>query len=483
MFAARCGVFAPNLHLGIVNPHIHVDVSAPVLLPTEAVDAALPSSFVGVMARGFGGSNVYMLTWATQSASVAMQAIEPRSRVGEIQFWPGGSGELSSSELAASYHIVGSWSSWNEPVKMEEESAGVYGYTLTVDVGKQAHFLIWMDGNSNTTLHPGRTNASSRSQVIGPEKLDCSNLKSSWLIEGSDVERASFRIRLHIAGQWRAVRWESLPHLGGKDRLGHACYSVVWSWSPWAPQVMTPVENGNPCILYADVIVTRPGETSFQIECNNDSRQLLHPVVTQDVSTGEVHGPDDNSSEACWLLGASVGDVVRVELDVTSVLKRRVSWRHLRKEALSTAQQVQASLTQYCVVGSWDGWRRVQLMEWIGDSYRMFIVIGHRCRASFQVLKEGARSDVLYPNCYDASTHSFHTMCGPSRDAEGRSWAIGAHNLDEAVAGACYDVRLYIPGPGSQHGRLRWSRVGSGEEDQARLADARTRGFMCGDEH
>jgi len=63
------------------------------------------------MARGLGGTNVYMVTWGQVDAEkVPFMVPDPMQLGPGISFWAGGGGELEASlKPTDHYAIVGSW--------------------------------------------------------------------------------------------------------------------------------------------------------------------------------------------------------------------------------------------------------------------------------------------------------------------------------------------------------------------------------------
>lgn len=95
IFASRSGSVPPNLHLRQANPHLDL-VGQPSLMLDSAVEFKCPTNFTGVMSRGFGGSNVYVLALAEKSGGSRPEATPSASKA--ISFWPGGGGSAPPVE-------------------------------------------------------------------------------------------------------------------------------------------------------------------------------------------------------------------------------------------------------------------------------------------------------------------------------------------------------------------------------------------------
>jgi acyl transferase domain-containing protein len=94
LHSARLQVVPSNLHLGVCNPHIET-FDQPALFPTESIEGRAPSTFIGVMARGFGGSNAFVIGFGhatnhlTSPATEAV-AVETARRKEMLPSWPAG---------------------------------------------------------------------------------------------------------------------------------------------------------------------------------------------------------------------------------------------------------------------------------------------------------------------------------------------------------------------------------------------------------
>jgi len=186
------------------------------------------------------------------------------------------------------YYIVGSFNKWGEPLPMEREDDGVYGFNLILGENAFEQFQILLDGDSKKVLHPGWQKAGKDAPVLGPNDDESSN-GMNWLIDGrgsvseiwvpaaqaresedntlvslrrdtdnlgnewvlqqhihptSDAGKPGdrYRIRLQILGRWRTVNWSkqetrslsdiAVPAISGK-------YFIVGSWGNWSFEEMS----------------------------------------------------------------------------------------------------------------------------------------------------------------------------------------------------------------------------------------------------
>jgi len=375
----RAGHLPGNLHMKALNPHAFPeDEESAVIVPTEATCHRCRSSFVGVMASGFGGTHVSAVLWAEATDQRVLSGKRDNTMdINAFTFWPGGGGELEDgAEPRSGYQIVGSWRQWSGPEKMRSEGDGTWSFTVTLGENRFEEFQIWCDGDSKRVLHPLENGAPSGSSVQGPVPLDdCSGL--NWRIDGrpawvememplggasdelalpggsgvgwAKVERRDegvpgdqYHVRLRVAGKWRTAVWERLE-LDTRERraaVSRGSYFIAASWNNWAFDEMD-LDKSEPGLYVMEFML--PRRTSpyalqeFQIVRNRDWGQAIYPYING-LSGGrgeEVLGPDKEGHGSNFLLeGAKPGQRYRIEfqreVDGEDDLKS-VSWRTIEQ--------------------------------------------------------------------------------------------------------------------------------------------------------
>jgi len=507
LFAAQWGLMTPNLHLNQINPHIDAG-NQPSSFANEASEFAGTSLYIGVMSRGFGGSNVHALAWGHVSDDRVPQA-QPLAQQGALAFWPGGGGILPQDMCPdKAYTIVGTWSQWKDPRPMEKEGSDTFGFTVTLGENRWEQFQIWLDGDSDRVLHPGQPKASKESHVCGPEPNPCG---CNWIIDGRpryvaaldesaegehkgemegkpaarlEWERAKdsviracesgtedtgrpgdqYRVRLRIAGQWRTVSWDKLCRAADSDQVAPTVtsgrYYIAADWNDWDFEEIAS-DPSAPGVFRREVALQRDGGY-FQVVRDRDWAQVLYPAIPGGGGACEVLGPDDEGSDLNWFVDGKAGDVFRVQFQRTfeeGADIKKVSWSLLHHEQLSDDQLVAASLPRYCILGTWSGWAKSAAMDWDGEHYRYRLRLGSRGEESFQILKDGHLDQVICPNCRDATPHSFHVLRGPGHDLHGLHWTVGRHERDGGKPGAWYEVRLVMHKDGVRPKRVEWAGI------------------------
>eukprot|EP00435_Cladocopium_sp_Y103_P041304 s673_g11.t1 len=102
----------------------------------------------------------------------------------ELHWFPSSATESKET----SYFIIGSFNSWEEPVKMEAESKGVYAFTMVLGENRWETFQIWEDGDPDKVLHPGIHWADREQQVLGPSRQGVCGRFSTWRISGKPTK-------------------------------------------------------------------------------------------------------------------------------------------------------------------------------------------------------------------------------------------------------------------------------------------------------
>ncbi|CAJ1407476.1 unnamed protein product [Effrenium voratum] len=473
--AIRFGYATPNLHLRQANPHCDLEDQA-VSIATELMEYQKQSAFVGVMSRGFGGSNVYTIAWGSTRDKREQQVVI--STRDSIMYWPGGGGALDHELLPArSYMIVGSWSQWREAEPMEPEGEGTYSYVAVLGETRFESFQIWLDGDSNRVLHPGHSKGYKETTVFGPDGMGHG---CNWVIDGRQELLAvkipkelgdksllpkalteeepvqdgqkfpsadygmpgdSYRITLRITGRWRNVTWEKLPAGHPQARISDQLvqerisqFYIAGSWNDWNLQEMTPAEPGT----YGTTAVLWRGGGEFQILRNRDWAQVLHPMSPKANHLEAIGGPDDKGHGLNWALQGQAGDVYRItltRLGESGVFEYRLKWE------LEEEKPSQTLHARYCIVGSWDNWEAAQDMEFDGTYYKYTVTLGLRNEESFQILLDGLWERTLHPDRQNATPYVSHVLQGPSISAHGLNWTVGR---DGGAFGTKYEVRLHL---------------------------------------
>jgi len=523
------GCLTPNVHLRQVNPHIDA-FDQPMCLIGETVELPMRSSYTQSMARGFGGMNAAVIAFGSMDPEKRKPA-PPNPERDRLIYWPGGGGKLDAAAVPRKgFYIAGTFTQW-EPEPMEAESAGVYGFTMTLGENRWEQFQIWMDGDSRKCLYPDLPKAPKQTAVCGPSSSSNGN---AWHIEGrtqktdqypealalpdvgedegvvavpadlasrqvevGTVDRgligARYRIRLQIAGKYRLVDWQ---RLSGKPEdndvpgaleaaltLPKSAYYVTGDFNGWGFQEMSELPQGDGASAHfaIDLHLLRPGG-EFQILRNRDFDQALYPL--QEMAGCEdptaVGGPDDESFGRAWFLDGKAGDRFKLELRRsrrTGRDEKQVFWTALGPEPLSEAQLERAKLPRFAVFGSWDGGARLRGLSWAGSYHYFYVELGDDARASFQLVREFDWDAIFHPSVADAHGGVPHQVKGPS-PGDGRSrglnWTIGLTGSE--TSGEIYEVRVFHEDRviGAVVSKVEWSRVPSGVD----LSEAEAEGLV-----
>eukprot|EP00413_Alexandrium_margalefii_P046685 CAMPEP_0204606950 /NCGR_PEP_ID=MMETSP0661-20131031/59388_1 /ASSEMBLY_ACC=CAM_ASM_000606 /TAXON_ID=109239 /ORGANISM="Alexandrium margalefi, Strain AMGDE01CS-322" /LENGTH=1037 /DNA_ID=CAMNT_0051618313 /DNA_START=45 /DNA_END=3158 /DNA_ORIENTATION=+ len=375
VYSSQYGHMTPSLHLRQSNPHSD-PFEQPMMFANENMEFPYKSAYSGVLAKGFGGTNVYCLGWGTLSNEKVPPTAPAMQR--EVIFWPGGGGALEGDMVPRrrdGYTIVGSWSKWEVAEKMDVDGDGVYGFTLTLGENRWEQFQIWLDGDPTRVLHPGVPRVQQSSEVYGPEpewiggaQACRTGTSPSWMIDGrqelveyprpADAVKAlkdkdeaeaenimvgmteagkagdQYRVQLEIKGKWRMVTWEKLPSTSSED-VAKGKYYVSASWRNWELEEM--VEDQVTPGTYTLEAMLFYGTGSFQIIRNEDWAEVFYP--NPDTAAAEtVMGPDDLGGDLSWTIDGKAGDKFSIQFQRSfedGKDAKKVSWTHTGHEPVT----------------------------------------------------------------------------------------------------------------------------------------------------
>jgi len=384
LYSTQWGVMTPSLHLKTANPHLDA-FEQPCAFATDSLEYRMQSAFCGVMSRGLGGSNVYLLAWGQVNHDKVPPPRAPTLR-DTLTFWPGGGGALASEQRPArAYTIVGSWSQWAEPATMEPEGDGLYSYTVQLGENRWEQFQIWLDGDASRALHPGEPRMPQGWPVRGPgleleggvEALR-SGTAPTWIIDGRgglagyerrpgallslteqpgegaealvDAESLTlgtteagqpgdqYRVLLQVTGKWRMVTWEKLPALEQAlpPLVPPGTYYLAGSWSDWALEEMHS-DPSSPGLFTAEVRLPAEGIGDFQVVRDRDWSQVFYPNPDAAMEEPDsVLGPDDLGFDLAWRMEGAPGDTFQVRFQRTheaGVESRILLWQQAEQLA------------------------------------------------------------------------------------------------------------------------------------------------------
>jgi len=355
---------APTLHLKVINPQLDFSESG-LLFTNEALKFHYQSAFHGILARGHGGTNVHLLAWGAhrhEEDSGDSQVAQTHER--SIAYWPSGGGQLDLECVAETgYSIIGSWTQWERLEAMHHTGDGVWTFTVILGANNFETFQIFMDGDYEKALHPGKSKAEAGTPVYGPSKPDWN---SSWLIDGRsswnafEAQQANgaesgsadglawfevgsrdkgapgqqYQVKLLISGKYRVVTWDKVEQVQIEDRTTATCiegkYYITGSFNDWDLQEMS--RGDKPGHFIAEVGPLKEAGGQFQIVRNKDWEQVFYP------SDGgfSIWGPDDQGYGYNWCLNGTVGNMFRVHFERTwedGEDMRSISWTDVESGA------------------------------------------------------------------------------------------------------------------------------------------------------
>mmetsp|Transcript_29945 Transcript_29945/g.54545 ORF Transcript_29945/g.54545 Transcript_29945/m.54545 type:complete len:905 (-) Transcript_29945:110-2824(-) len=172
-------VVPSSLHLRRLNPVLDLGNAAVIIASENTASRLSSSSFVGITAKGWGGTSAHIIMWGQRLERLT----QPAAKQEAIAFWPAGGGDLPGrSKPRKGYYIAGSWNNF-EPILMEPDAKGVHKHRLILSEDGFASFHILLDGDTERVLHPGHAEGARGGLVLGPDSSVAAGA-NGWIIDG-----------------------------------------------------------------------------------------------------------------------------------------------------------------------------------------------------------------------------------------------------------------------------------------------------------
>lgn len=329
------------------------------LLTTEAMEATCLQQSLGVSSFGTSGTSVHMLLTGSPP-----QPKEPEKTTGRpLRFFAQGKG---AQKAQAEYHIIGSFTNWERTVKMEVESEGVFGFTLTIGENRWETFQIWEDGDQDKVLHPGVHWADRDASVLGPSRQGVCGRFATWRVSGKPTQ----------------------VKLCNEDYVRHLR--------------ITPA---------SEEILTHAGETEIRIVA----------AFPDDYEPEEAAGEIPVVEQDAHMVGMP-GDSYRVRLTMGDM--RRVDWQKLPRSASFSSEALPRS--SYYVAGDFNFWDFQSMEEEhpSSSSKSRSFVTEVRLRSdkdTFQVVQNKDWDQAFYP---EGSAMDPSSLRGPDAFGALKGWRL-----------------------------------------------------------
>jgi len=471
----RWGVCTPAVHLRQLNPHLELG-EFPIIISDEVKEFKMQTTFQGVTARGFGGTNVNLILYGAVDEALRPPPTVPEDLLKrQLKFWPAGGGAEESARPRKGYFLSGTWNNWT-PELMTQDGDGCWCLDITLGDNRWEQFYIVIDGEERKALRPLKYKSPKGTAVHGP---DCTTKRdATWLLDGrthfQQVESSTdvsvdkgrpgdkYRIYLYISGKWRTVSWSKFED--GTPAITNARsevskYFLTGSWNNWMFQEMDAGSSFD--TFSAEVHISRPN-CEFQIVRNKDRRQAIFPMAQKATSSTRVAGPDDSVLGMNWALPGKLGDVLRIDFTRQDE-NYTVRWEKVRFKALSETESALAAIPQISAVGSWDMMHSsAVVLRYDADQavHSFYLRLGAEGKESFIFIADHSVNQVICPNVPNAHPGVPHTVHGPGpRAYDGCAWTIG-DDEQGAKAFSFFEVRLHVS-PGGKPLRVSWEQLTS----------------------
>mmetsp|Transcript_6355 Transcript_6355/g.18130 ORF Transcript_6355/g.18130 Transcript_6355/m.18130 type:complete len:1387 (+) Transcript_6355:32-4192(+) len=372
------------------------------LISTEALEAANVAHHAGINSFSTSGTSVHQILWGArpeEERRVYSGAPIPWFPASADRASERGSVAEESSEclpMMADYYIIGSWNTWERPIKMQQESLGEWTYVIKLGENRWETFQIWIEGDQDRVLHPPFHMRPQESVVMGPSAQQQVGRFLNWAINGRPD-----KVCLINEDQYKALREQAL-HQGFAEweRTAQCNYAVAFRGG-YKP---TGHENA-----------THPSEMP-ELVCNSE------------------------------LIG-SPGDLYRVRLLLSGNGKyRKVEWRKL--PASVPPRMAQDFYHAYYVVGDFSFWLFDE-MEASGEGRYAARVQLLAPSAGFQIVRDQDWDQCFFPNSGSGQDSGVQ---GPSAMVGGRVWTIEGKPGDVFIIG----FRRFVDEGGQDRMSIGW---------------------------
>lgn len=504
------GVHGPQIHLHeLVDAQLDEEARSRMLFLTEATEARGYAQIYGVSSFGRSGSNCHQVLLGQKPTPPE----QPQFR--SIQWWPGSKRSEQAWHVLRGYFLVGTMTAWTEGLRMEEESEGVYGYTLTMGDNNWEKFQIWIDEDPDKVLHPQYSDEGSESIIQGPAgdvpqalcwkisgtreevrfvnevqfealeksgtpvqgpeclvafgrdyvppntendimKMPVVNLNAG--LEGQPGDK--YRIRLYVQGAYKRLEWSKAKGVDAVAPLGRRkfqhTFSVIGDHSHWFFEEMKEVTKG----VYSLEVQILKSPSNFQIYRDRDFDQGFYPD-----DAGEILGPDGCGHGLHWKLQGEVGDVFQITFERQvhrKEDKKSISWQHVGSKPVDFEER--AKDHNYYIAGSWNDFKDCKAMKKEVDengmvSFHQEIIIGKSGTEAMQILLDRNWLAAVHPDRDQATQNDGHDIQGPDDGGAGKYWAIGADPQDDLAPGDHVNVHMEMSGGLPK--RLWWEKYDS----------------------
>jgi len=223
-------------------------------------------------------------------------------------------------------HFYSIMTSGTEFQDMQQNDLDVSLWEISARVrhGRNLQFQVARDRDLRQIIYPSDSDSRAGCGVLGPDD----DHRGRMFQVQSDIPLEMVKIILRVrdgaitvvatmdAG--RETTWQSA------SPIPQCICHVVGSWSAWKPVVMD-AHSEIPGIYKCLFIISSAAFEEFQIRCNNDPSQVLHPGKMGALPGPCLSlGPDDNGHDLNWRVVGSPGSEWEITLDFQAEDRRQV---------------------------------------------------------------------------------------------------------------------------------------------------------------
>uniref|UniRef100_A0A7S1W791 Uncharacterized protein n=1 Tax=Alexandrium catenella TaxID=2925 RepID=A0A7S1W791_ALECA len=328
--------------------------------------------------------------------------------------------------------IRGTWTGWKVVEEMQLQMDGWYNALIVLGETRYELFSICLNGDRRQELYPAVNNAAEITWICGP---DGQRKGRHWMIDGRDEEVPAgtpFRIRFKWGRDRKLLIWDRAPSdVAKKVPIYQHTYSIVGSWTSWAPQdmVQVPDDDGTwECKLRIGL----SGVEDFQFIRDRDFKQAIYPARPHTTKMSiPVRGPDELGHGKNWRVRGPSGDNVKVRLRVVDA-QITVTLMSDTKGTKVWQSEQGWSRREYFLTGSFNGWLstamtmdpvRPGIFKAVGTVADKFDVFQTGYLAEFQILIDEDNERAYYPDVNGAGSGEC-IVRGPDGEGAGKYFLV-----------------------------------------------------------
>lgn len=331
-------------------------------------------------------------------------------------------------------------------------------FEITLGENRWEEFYLIQDSDPEKRIYPHVMDAGKDDVTVGPHNGGAGHF---WLLDGRDrVDIPEEQIgkpgdKYLITFSWKTFKELTWKKLEGEQGAVERCqYFLAGTWSDFDLVELEPDASRRRGWYRHEVQMTSLG-IEFKLVCNEDYRQLIHPVPKPGERAGDmmssIRGPDATASAANWRVQDSqLGGVYALSFfrdpEDCEPVGMRVEWRKIGERPVVEPDPA------YYMIGPFNDWgaKGMQKMRHQPNDFSVFSgdvaveeMEERKVVMPFKIVQHKIPERCVHPDKDKCTMFMEHSVVMDNRGKD-RSWLIGAAASDKAKLGDVFTVTLQI---------------------------------------